>query len=936
VSESVRPPNLGTMVDIVGRDAELAIGEAFLDRAREGPSTLIVEGEPGIGKTTVWSEVVRRAESRGYLVLAARPARAESNLSLSGIGDLLEPVGSDAVAALPEPQREALDAALLRAEASERPPEGRVLGTAVRSLLEGLAATQPVLVAIDDAQWLDAASATALGFALRRIREAPVSLLAARRTREALPPALVEARRASADALVVGPLSVAALHHVMKQRLKSTPSRPTLIRVHQASGGNPFFALEIVRLLAEVGEPAAGEPLPVPDDVRDLLRRRVRRLPAGTREVLVVAAALGVPRADLIAQALGRDVEEDLEVAEREEMTRTRDGVVAFLHPLLGAAIYREATLQQRREIHARLAATLAGTEEGARHGALASPGPDEGVAAALEAAAAAVDARAAPAAAADLADLAIRLTPPEHGAAISRRATAVARYALRGGDHRRAVAALEDVLRTAGSPIDRVRVKLLIVPIHYDHEGTDAALALCKEALRDGVGEPEVLAWAHGLIAAISLDNDESDEHLRLAQIHLGQVADPGPQLLSLILGRAVLGEASRSGRAPSAEDVERLLALERQAPAPSVSDRFSASLGAVLKYIDDFEGARRWLEATYQSALDEGDEGSLPYALSHLPQLELWTGDWPKAEAYAEQNLAVSAELGLVAQRRQALYNLALVHVHQGRVDESRATLTEVLAEAEGDEDVWTVAVALPALGFLELSLGDAAAAASHFRRAVEARDTVGDKRPRRHEADFVESLIESGAVDEAAAFQERFEERARAHEMHTSIANLATSRGRLLAARGDLEAAIEAVDDAIREHDIVDIPFDRARTLLTLGQLRRRRRERRAAKEALDAARAIFETLGAPIWAARASDELDRLGLRRSAGDELTQSERRVVELAASGLTNRQVAEALFLSPKTVEAHLARAYGKLGIASRAELGAVMARTGEGIPPS
>ncbi|HEX5590327.1 MAG TPA: AAA family ATPase [Candidatus Limnocylindrales bacterium] len=916
------------MADVVGRGAELEAGDAFLERAARGPATLVLEGEAGIGKSTVWSELMRRAESRGYLVLAARPARAESSLSLSGISDLLEPVGSAAFEALPEPQRQALEAALLRAEPSDRPPEGRVLGTAIRTLLELLAATRPVIVAIDDVQWLDVASATALGFALRRIRDVPVSLLAARRSREPIAPALVEGRSTATEALVVGPLSVAALHHVVKQRLGRTPSRPTLIRIHQASGGNAFFALEIVRLLAEVGEPAAGEPLPVPDDVRELLRRRVRRLPAGTREVLLVAATLGVPRVALIATALGRDVDADIEIAEREAMTRTTDGVVAFLHPLLGAAIYREATPEQRRDVHARLAATMPGTEEGARHGALASPGPDEAVAAALEEAAGVLDARAAPAAAADLADLAIRLTPPDNRAAIARRATALGRYAIRGGDPQRAVAALEGVLRTAETALERARTRLLLVPIRYDHEGTEVALALCEAVIREEIDDPRLLAEAHGFMTVMIVDDDRSDEHLRLALAYLAQIPDPEPQLLSLILGRAILGEASKSGRAPAPDDIERLLALERQAPRPSVSDRFSASLGAVLKYIDEFDGARHWLEATYQAALDEGDEGSLPYALSHLPQLELWTGDWPKAEAYAERGLAISVDLGLEAQRRQALYNLALVHVHQGRVDEARAELAGVLKDAEADDDIWTIAVTLPALGFLELSLGDAATAARHFRRATEARDSTGDSRPRRHEADLVESLIETGALDDAAAFQARFEARARAHEMHSALANLATSRARLRAAHGDLDAAIEALEEALAEHDLVDIPFDRARTLLAIGQVRRRRRERRAAREALEAAEAIFERLGAPIWAARARDELERLGLRRSNRDELTESERRVVELAASGQTNRQVADALFLSPKTVEAHLARAYGKLGIASRAELGAVMAQ--------
>jgi DNA-binding CsgD family transcriptional regulator len=507
-----------------------------------------------------------------------------------------------------------------------------------------------------------------------------------------------------------------------------------------------------------------------------------------------------------------------------------------------------------------------------------------------------------------------------------------LASYALRGGDPDRAARSLEAVVESSTDPLSRSRARLLLAPIRFDTHGSPAAVELCQAVLREGIADPEVLAEAHGLLSAVDDDLSRRSEHIEAAAALLEPLADPDPVVLALILGQRVLADLYRPGTTVDAGAIERVLELERRAPRPAVSDRFSAALGAVLKYTDDFDRARYWLERTYQSALDEGDDGSLPYALSHLPQLELWAGNWALAEDYARRVLGVSLEQEIESQRRRGRPNLAAVHVHQGRVDEARAELDEVIPAAEGDDDLWTLAVALPVLGLLELSLGNGAAAARHLRRATEARDAIGDESPRRQEPDLVESLVATGELDDAATFLERFLARARAHERHSAIANLARARGLLFAARGDLDSAVAALDEALAVHDLVEIPFDRARTLLAVGQVLRRRRERRAAKEALEAALAIFERLGAPIWAARTRDELDRLGLRRGAGDELTESERRVVELAASGQTNRQVADALFLSPKTVEAHLARAYGKLGITSRAELGAVIARESDG----
>jgi DNA-binding CsgD family transcriptional regulator len=415
-----------------------------------------------------------------------------------------------------------------------------------------------------------------------------------------------------------------------------------------------------------------------------------------------------------------------------------------------------------------------------------------------------------------------------------------------------------------------------------------------------------------------------------------LGEVAAPDPVVEGLVRMQQCETDVA-GGRPLDRSIVARGLRLERRAAPAAVSERFSAALGVWRKYLDDFAGARVWLERTVRTARDEGDEGSMPYALSHLPELELWTGRWAEGEAIARRHLELATELGLESQRRQALYNLALLHVHQGREREARDEIRAGLEAAAGDGDTWTEASLVPLLGHLELSLGNAAGAVPLLRRASALRDRVGQETPRRHDADLVEALISAGDPDAAAAVVATMEARARRFARHSALAAAARARGMVEGAQGDLDAAVAALLDALREHDLAPIPFDRARTLLALGVVRRRRRERGAAKDALAEAVRVFDGLGALLWAERARAELDRVGLRRASATELTEGERRVAELAARGLTNREVAAALYVSPKTVEANLARAYAKLGVGSRAELGALLGRpeTERGLQP-
>lgn len=916
------------MRGIVARDVELQAGAAFLRAVAEGSAALLLEGEAGIGKTTVWTEIADRAASAGYQVLRAMPAAAEASMTLSALSDLLEVVPETVLASLPRSQGRAIDAALLRAESAADALEQRLLGTAVRSVLLRLAADAPLVLAIDDVQWMDGASASTLAYALRRVEGARIGLLTARRQGM---PAPLDAAGLFPDGasrqLQVGPVNLAALHHLLKGRLGDAPSRSTLVRVHEASGGNPLFALEIVRLLRDLGEPPANEPLPVPPDVRDLVRGRVRRLPSSTREVLLAVAAQGAVPPTAIAVALGREVEPDLERAVHEEIARLDGEKITFEHPLFAAAIYANASDAERREIHSRLAATVEGVEERARHLALATPEPNADVADELEGAARAAAARAAPLAAADLMALAIRSTPMEQALVIDARMVARGELLQRAGDMGQAERVLDEAVRTASTRHGRARARLALASVRYEQAADASSAILATEALGEAEGDAELVVHAHAMLAAVDYgDRQAARGHAREAKRLLDDLVDPDPRIESLVLYVAASADVHDGRPFPTAM-VDRALALERVAPDSNVGERLSASLGFWLLLDDDLAGARRWMDTTYAAAVDEGDEGSIPYALSHIPTLELAAGDWPRAEAVARQHLAAAIELGQANQRLAALFSLASVLVHQGDEAASRPVLDELLRDAEAANSLWDVSKGLAALGALELALGDRARAVPHLLRADEGRDVLGDDAPRRHEADLVEALLGAGEVDRAGVVSTAMSDRARRYGQHSRLAVAARCRGLVAAATGKLDEAINDLDDALREHDLADLPFDRARTDLALGQVRRRRRERALAKTALDRALASFERLGARLWAERTRAELGRLGLRRGSGDGLSEGERRVAELVASGMTVREVAAAMFVSPKTVEAHLTRAYGKLGIRSRAELGAVMA---------
>ena len=917
------------MRTLVGREHELATVERLLDCGREQYSALLLSGEAGIGKTTVWQEAVRLGEEAGFRALRCRPGQAEAKLGFAALSDLLSPVDEDAFSALPEPQQEALDAALLRAAPRAAGSASRAVAAGLLSVLRGITQESPVLVAIDDVQWLDRPSESALTFALRRLDPAmPVALIAAQRIdgkTPADPLGFADLPASQQERVALGPLSLSALYHVIHAKLGIVVSRPTLQRIAAASGGNPLLAIELARALAETGaRPGPGEPLPVPEETVELLASRIGKLPEGSREAMLASALLSDPTIDVLERALGSSIGRSLEPARKADLVELRSDRVRFVHPLVGAVLASSVLPAERHAMHRRLAEVAPSSEERARHLALGSEGPDEAVAASLEEAAGLAGRRGAPQDAAELLELAWRLTPDDEAAASARRCFELARALVRAGDSGEAIALLDDLLRedTAG-PL-RARALELRARIHWEAGTAKEAETCCEEAL-EHVGDDDALR-ARVLVtyARVTMNADLLGHRIRAALAFLESSDDPDPSLVSEALVGLAGAEWSLGNGLP-ADVVERALALERVAPTPIVGDRMSAALGTWLKYDGDFDGARHWLETTRQTALEEGDEGSLPYALSHMPQLDLWTGKWAQSEAHALEHLELAVTTGQRNERLTAISSLALVHAHMGRVDEVRESLAQALVEAE-QGDPWNVYQLLSVVGFLDLSVGSASEAVQSLERAHEIYEASGHGDTPPVFENYAEALVLAGNVETAERVVEVYEGRARSAGKAITLAPALRCRALVLAAQGKLDESRAALEEALVQHERIDMPFSRARTRLVHGQVLRRLGERRAARNALEQARSTFEELGAPLWVERAREELARVPSRRSSGSALTPAESRVAELVAAGKTNHEVAQALFVSEKTVEANLTRIYRKLGIRSRAALGARM----------
>src|SRR5436190_7334941 len=375
-----------------GRQAELARISSFLDAVPAGPEALILGVDAGIGKSALWLDTLAQARALSYRALSSRPTESEAKLSFAALGDLLDGVVDEALDALPSPQRSALEVALLRAEAAASPPDRRTLSAGFLGALMALATAGPLLLAIDDAQWVDLPSARVLEFAIRRLHDVPIGILITSRDVENDPLPLGLDRAFPGERihrLLVGPITQAATRDLLHSELSTRLPRSVLLQIHATAAGNPFLALELGRALLRRGiDREPGSSLPVPSTLVDLVADRLPGLTDPVRQVLLVTAAASQPTASLVAQAIGgTEAPQDIEAALDDGVIEDSAGRIRPAHPLLATVQYSVSPGPERREAHRRLAAVVIDPEERARHLSLSSERPDERVAAQLEAA---------------------------------------------------------------------------------------------------------------------------------------------------------------------------------------------------------------------------------------------------------------------------------------------------------------------------------------------------------------------------------------------------------------------------------------------------------------------------------------------------------------------------------------------------------------------
>ncbi len=596
-------------------------------------------------------------------------------------------------------------------------------------------------MAIDDAQWLDPESAAVLGFVVRRIDSAPVSLLVASRGGADEPAALGLDRALPVERvwrIHIGPLSLGALHRMLNVRLDKVFPRPTLRRLHEVSGGNPFFALEFARALERRGERAGvSETLPVPEQLNDLVGERLAALPDETFEVVQVAAALSSPTIRVVTTVADVDPT-SVDAAVEAQVIEVEQDSIRFSHPLLASVAYAALGPSRRRELHARLAGFVDGAEERATHLALATEGVDASVAAELEEAAQLARARGAPAAAASLAEHARRLTPPEDAADLLRRTMEAAGFHYEAGDAALGRALLEEAVASAAPGPQRAEALKRLARAHSFEADLRVAATLYRRAIDEAGDTGSTRADAEaGLGVALMrmlVDLPVALEHVRRAA-RLAEELPDARDLAEFLSTQALIEALTGDPAAP--QSMARAVQVEAAAegaggPRDSaflVGLRGPAFIAAVLgAFTDDLEGARRIIEQARAHALELGDEASLPLILRYLGYVELLEGNWETAGTWANEGYEVAVQTGQVSQQAVLAGTRALIDAHLGREEETRAAAAEALRLADDTAAMFARLLAISALGVLELSLGNAGCRA----RAVWSRSSTTSRPP------------------------------------------------------------------------------------------------------------------------------------------------------------------------------------------------------------
>lgn len=915
---------------LYGRSRERQQLAGLADGLQTGRSfAVLVEGPAGIGKSVLLDDVVAAAPPAAT-VLRTSGYEAEAGIPYGALSELLAPL-LHLRDGLVDAQRTALAGALALERAGE-PRDRFAVPAAVLGLLGLAAESAPLLVVVDDVHWLDPASREAILFAAQRLGAEGVGMLLAARDSDGGPVEAPGVRR-----LRLEPLAGDDARALLGDGLPLADDvAEALLGV---SAGNPLALRELPRALSaaqRAGEAPLSGPPASGSRVQAAFERQLGELPAATRAALCLLAAGGGVPADALAAAL-RQIGADattLEPARAAGMLVERGGRTDFRHPLLTAAAYHAAPSGERRAVHVALAAAAGDVQHRAWHLSGAAFGPDPEAAAALSAAGEEARARGAHAEAARAFGRAAELSEePARRAALE--LEAARDHAVAGHGE----LALE-LARRAGS------------------ESGDAAVRAGAEHLRAHVlmrgGDPiEAVGALKGLAARAAESGDRAGSARFLleagfAHMFRGEMAE-----LSDLAGQAreqAEGVSPELAMAAGVAEGEALIALglskegdallTRAEPLLDAFDPLSdiaelAGMAAMASlWIERFDRVERIVGRMISVAREAGAVGRLPFPLGVRSQLHWRRGRWAAAYADAEEAVRLARETGQTGTLALTLATLTRAEAGIGRLDEARAHGEEGVALSEVAAGAATVLHSLAAFGFAELTAGRAESAAALLARAdgIDRDLPLGEPALTLYAPDLVEALVRVGRRDEAERALARLEEGAA--RTGGSWANAVAGRGRLLLAG---EGEVDAIGaEALRWHARVDMPFERARTELLLGERLRRSRRRADARERLEQALPVLERLGAEPWAQRARTELratggaahaDADGREAAPVEELTPHELQIALLVAEGRTNREVGAALFLSAKTIEHHLSAIYRKLGLRSRTQLAAMLA---------
>lgn len=902
---------------LYGREAECAAIDRVLGDARRSRSgALLIRGEPGVGKTALLSYAVERAAD--MLVLRGVGVEPESGLPFASLHQLLRPVLGRS-GTIPEVQQAALRGALGLAPA--RGQDRFLIALAVLSLLSELAEERPLLCVVDDAHWLDPASADALLFVARRLDAEGIALLLA--TSDLGGAAF---RSSDLPELAVEGLDADASDALLLERLGLPPAPQVRQALVELTRGNPLALIELSAALT-AAQLQGHEPLPEHPRVGLALERaylaRAGLLPAPTQTLLLVAAAEGSGDLGLVLRAAARlgIQPESLEPAETAGLVRVDEGGIAFRDPLVRSVLYQGAPFGRRQAVHRALADALAdGTDTDRRtwHRAAAAVGPDDEVADELERLAERARPRGGHAAAAVALERAANLSsaPADAG----RRLAAAAADAWMAGRADQARALVERAVPLISEPrvradLDHVRGQLQLgsgnrqVAYEILVTGAEAVAPVDVGRAARMLAAAGVAAWGEADIPRL-IDVGRRMEALDLPE--------QGPQVfrakVMIGLGRLLQGDAAT--------------AVPLIRAAVSHADRDDPEQLQVAGGVSMFTGSDRTahelLGRASARARALGAVTTLPRILAPFAPLEMWQGDYLSATAHATEGLRLARETGqehLAAQFRAALAWIAAV---QGRTEECAALAAAALEPGPVRPLRSALAIAGWALALSDLGAGEWLQAIARLEELTAPQSPQGHPQVARlAAADLVEAACRAGRLDLAQTTLARFETFARPTAAPWTLALV--SRCRALLSAG--AAAERFFQEALEQHVRGGRPVDEARTRLLYGELLRRARRRTEARAELRGALETFERLGAAPWERRAAAELRATGetarkREPSTLTQLTPQQLQIVRLIAEGATNKEAAAQLFLSPRTVDYHLRNVFAKLGISSRVEL--------------